>query len=58
MSTGLQYGSVGTPWPKILRYCKICQKETSHEIHSASGVTVTLCVRCLQDALGHELDRD
>ena len=45
-------------WPKTLRYCKLCAKETPHEIREGAGVVATFCVRCVQRALSYELDRD
>ncbi|GEM_PF-3595987 len=45
-------------WPKTLRYCRTCQKETPHQLRQGSGVVITLCVPCLERALSYELDRD
>ena len=45
-------------WPKTLRYCRTCSKETPHQIRQGAGVVVTLCVPCLERALTYELDRD
>ena len=45
-------------WPKTLRFCRICQKETAHQLREGSGVVVTLCVPCVERALNYELDRD
>lgn len=47
-----------TSWPKILRQCRTCGKETPHQIRQGAGVNVTLCVPCLERALSYELDRD
>ena len=44
--------------PRVLRYCKLCQQETSHEIQNAGGAGVSVCVSCLARALNFELDRD
>ena len=45
-------------WPKTLRYCRSCGKETPHQLRQGTGVVVTLCVPCLERALTYELDRD
>ena len=47
-----------TAWPKTLRYCPTCQRETSHQLRQGAGVVVTICVPCLERALSYELDRD
>ena len=47
-----------TAWPKTLRYCRSCEKETPHQLRQGSGVVVMLCVPCLERALSYELDRD
>jgi hypothetical protein len=44
--------------PKTLRYCPLCQKETTHEIREGKRMTVTVCVPCLERALSYELDRE
>ena len=58
MTTGVPPPSANATWPRVLRYCKRCQKETPHEIHLASGMSVTVCVPCLTKALNFELDKD
>ena len=45
-------------WPKTMRFCRICSKETPHQIRQGAGVVVTLCIPCLERALTYELDRD
>lgn len=45
-------------WPKTLRYCRTCHKETPHQLREGAGVMVTLCVPCLERALSYEQDRD
>ncbi|HXK05204.1 MAG TPA: hypothetical protein VMS37_22570 [Verrucomicrobiae bacterium] len=44
--------------PRTLRYCKICQRDTPHEIRSGAGVIVRICVACLERTLRYELERD
>jgi len=44
---------------KILRFCRFCGRETSHEVRRGpSGSTAVVCVRCRERALLEELDRD
>ena len=31
----------GQSWPRTLRYCKVCQKETTHEIRAGAKVIAT-----------------
>ena len=46
-------------WPGLtLRYCKVCQKETPHEIRAGAGITARPCVECMERGLKYELDRD
>ena len=49
---------ISTAWPKTLRYCQTCRKETPHQLREGAGVVVTLCVQCLDRALSYELERD
>lgn len=44
--------------PRTMRYCGICQHETSHLIRSGDGIVAILCLPCLNRALDYELDRD
>jgi hypothetical protein len=44
--------------PKILRYCKTCQKQAPHEIRTGSGVAAAICLACLERAITYELSRD
>jgi hypothetical protein len=52
------YASKADPLPRTLRFCKVCQKETPHEIRSGVGLTAKICVKCFEDARRHEPDRD
>ncbi len=45
-------------WPKTIRYCRTCQKDTPHEIREGAGVIATFCLPCVDRALSYELDRD
>ena len=58
MSVPIRSSETTTAWPKILRHCRACGKETPHQIRQGAGVVVTLCVPCLERALTYELDRD
>ena len=44
--------------PKTIRFCRVCQKETQHEVRSGAGVIARMCLPCLERALIYELDRD
>jgi len=44
--------------PKTMRYCKVCQKDTPHEVRSGAGVIARMCLPCLERALSYELDRE
>ena len=43
---------------KILRFCRFCGRETSHEVRSGQAGSLVVCVRCKERALLEELDRD
>ena len=58
MSAPVRSTETTTSWPKTMRYCRTCSKETPHQIRQGTGVVVTLCVPCLERALIYELDRD
>jgi len=45
-------------WPKTLRFCQTCHRETPHQLRQGAGVIVKLCVPCLERALSYEQDRD
>jgi hypothetical protein len=44
--------------PKMIKYCKTCQRETTHEISGGAGVVAVICIPCLNRALTYELERD
>ena len=52
------YSLKGEPLPYTLRFCKVCRKETPHEIRSGAGLTAKMCMKCLADGRRYELDRD
>lgn len=58
MSAQAQPSHTGAALPRVLGYCRRCEGETPHEIHSADGMSMTLCVRCLERAVRYEMDRD
>jgi hypothetical protein len=43
---------------KTIRHCKVCMKETPHEILSGGGCVAKICVPCLERSQRWELDRD
>jgi hypothetical protein len=45
-------------WPRTLRYCKVCQKETTHETRAGASVIARICAECLARALKYALARD
>ena len=46
------------PFPSTLRFCKVCEGQTPHQVRTGSGVVATICIPCLERALQYELDRD
>ena len=56
MNTMSQTTTTSEPFPKVLRYCDLCRRETAHEIRA--GGEILVCTPCLQRALDYELDRD
>jgi hypothetical protein len=44
--------------PKTIKYCKKCQRETSHQIRGGPGLVAFICIPCLTRALAYELERD
>jgi hypothetical protein len=58
MSTVSQPSLTVEELPTILRYCRRCEGQTPHEIHTANGMRIAVCVRCSDRALLYELDRD
>lgn len=58
MATTLNASQAATACPRILQRCRRCQRETPHEIHTTDGMSITLCVCCVERALFYELDRD
>jgi hypothetical protein len=44
--------------PKTIKYCKICQRETPHQIRGGPDVVAVICISCLERALRYQLDRD
>jgi len=43
---------------KTLHYCKICLRETTHEIDQSSGTETANCVACMERSVSYELDRE
>lgn len=58
MSAPIRTTETTAAWPKTLRLCRTCAKETPHQLRQGSGVVVSLCVPCLERALSYELERD
>ena len=47
-----------TGLPKTIRFCKVCEKETPHQLREGSGLVAKICIPCMERALHYELDRD
>ncbi len=58
MQLGEKHPEPVGPLPRLLRFCKQCQKETPHEIRTGGGVIAKICLPCLERDLFYELDRD
>ena len=43
---------------KTLHYCKICLRQTTHEIEQNGKVETVNCVPCMERSLSYELDRE
>lgn len=56
MNTSPEITPASDSFPKVLRYCSRCRRETRHEIRADGEILV--CNPCLQRALDYELDRD
>ena len=41
-----------------VRFCRVCQKETPHEIRSGCGLVAKICIPCLEHSMMNELVRD
>jgi len=37
--------------PKTMRFCKVCRKDTPHEIRRGSGLVAKICMPCVRRAL-------
>jgi hypothetical protein len=48
----------GISYTRILRRCKYCEKETSHEVRYGPDGSSEVCIRCREEALMEELDQD
>jgi len=58
MSTQSLPSQAFTAFPRTLGYCPRCERETPHEIHATDGMSISLCVCCLERAVLYEMDRD
>lgn len=58
MSTWHQPDSPRNELPKMIKYCKTCQRDTPHQIRAAQGAVVVICIPCLNRALTYDLNRD
>lgn len=58
MTTWPGHSSVSEPLPKTLRFCKVCQQHTPHEIRSGAGVIAVICAPCLERVLNYDLDKE
>jgi len=50
------YSSKADPLPRTIRFCKVCQKETQHEVRTGAGVVAKMCVDCLYALLNFKGD--
>jgi hypothetical protein len=53
-----EQGAQNPMLPKTLRFCKVCEIETPHEVRTGAGVVARICVPCLERARLYDLDRD
>jgi hypothetical protein len=44
--------------PKTIRFCKVCQRETSHEVRRCDSSVVRICTACIERAQAFEQDRE
>jgi hypothetical protein len=58
MSASFASAAVEDGLPRILKYCKLCQRETPHQISKGAGVSAVICVPCWHRAVAYELERD
>ena len=58
MSSWPEPASFHEALPTTLRFCKICQRETPHQVRGSSGLSAVICMHCLDRALTYELERD
>jgi hypothetical protein len=58
MTTWPEPASVHEMRPKTIKYCKVCERDTPHQIRDGQGLVARICVLCLNRALIYELDRD
>ena len=50
------HSSQAAALPRMLRFCKVCQKETLHETRTGAGVIARMCVVCLYALLNFKVD--
>ena len=44
--------------PRTMKFCKLCQRETPHQISRGEGVSAVICMPCWYRAIAYELERD
>ena len=44
--------------PTTIRLCRVCQRETPHQIRFGCGVVAKICVPCLEQSLMNGRGRD
>jgi hypothetical protein len=44
--------------PRTMKFCKVCHRETPHQIGRGEGVSAVICVPCWLRAVAYELERD
>jgi hypothetical protein len=58
MSTPFATATVDNGLPRIMKQCKLCQRDTPHLISTGDGVTAVICMPCWHLAVAYELERD
>jgi hypothetical protein len=58
MSSWPEPASFHDALPKTMKYCKLCEKQTPHQIRTGQAVLTAICIPCLRRAITRELGRD
>lgn len=49
---------LGSDYPKVLKECKTCGKETTHILRDMGTSKMVICLPCLRKAITYEQGRD